>query len=421
MDLHGHVGRALEAGTPAGVERVEDLIALGHHFCLSEEKAKGARFLRVAGDRASAAYANDDAIRHYQQALAALRAANEQKLEQLALCERTADLCRPIGRREIAQEHYNVALSGYQDAGNHAAAARIMRKLGGLLWDAGRRDQAEALYTEAFILLEDADAPIERAHLSQERGRLAFRMGDHAGAVEWAERAIGYVETYSTDASEEIRLEAARAIAEALNTKGVALARLGRNVDALREIERSVAVAEAVGLQSVVCRAYTNLGVLYTVVDPARAIAVCRRGLGVATRIGDLGFQARLYTNLAVAYCMFTERCGEEGVPAAEKAIEIDRGLDQREHLAVPLTVLAQIHQCHDAPDLALRYYNEALEVARETGEPQLLFPCYDGLATLCLDRDDMEEAERYFGLAKELCERHGLDPDTLVVLPFLD
>ena len=118
---------------------------------------------------------------------------------------------------------------------------------------------------------------------------------------------------------------------------------------------------------------------------------------------------------------MFTERCGEEGVPAAEKAIEIDRGLDQREHLAVPLTVLAQIHQCHDAPDLALRYYNEALEVARETGEPQLLFPCYDGLATLSLDRDDMEEAERYFGLAKELCDRHGLDPDTLVVLPFLD
>jgi len=37
--------------------------------------------------------------------------------------------------------------------------------------------------------------------------------------------------------------------------------------------------------------------------------------------------------------------------------------------VAVPLTVLAQIHQCHDQPDLAFRYYHEALEVARETGE----------------------------------------------------
>ena len=59
--------------------------------------------------------------------------------------------------------------------------------------------------------------------------------------------------------------------------------------------------------------------------------------------------------------------------------------------------------------------------MARETGEPQLLFPCYDGLATLCLDRDDMDEAERYFALAQELCARHGLDPEALVVLPFLD
>jgi adenylate cyclase len=87
----------------------------------------------------------------------------------------------------------------------------------------------------------------------------------------------------------------------------------------------------------------------------------------------------------------------------------------------VPLTVLAQIHQCHDAPDLAFRYYHEALEVARETGEPQLLFPCYDGLATLSLDRDDMEEAERYFELARVLCDQHGLDLGALIVLPFLD
>ena len=32
-----------------------------------------------------------------------------------------------------------------------------------------------------------------------------------------------------------------------------------------------------------------------------------------------------------------------------------------------------------------------------------------------------LDFAERYFGLAKELCERHGIDPGTLIVLPFLD
>ena len=148
---------------------------------------------------------------------------------------------------------------------------------------------------------------------------------------------------------------------------------------------------------------------------------MCRRGLDVARRIGDLGYQARLLANLAVACCTFTDRCTDEGVPAAEKAIELDRELDQREHLPVPLIVLGQIHQCHGRPELAARCYREAIEVAGETGEPQQLFPCYDGLATLSLDRGDMPEAERHFALAHEVCARHGLDPQGLIVLPFLD
>jgi tetratricopeptide (TPR) repeat protein len=82
--------------------------------------------------------------------------------------------------------------------------------------------------------------------------------------------------------------------------------------------------------------------------------------------------------------------------------------------------VLGQIHQCHGDPAEALRHYREALEIAEPIGEPQLLFPCYDGLATLHLDLGDDAEAERYMIKAKQVCERSGLDPDSLVVLPFL-
>ena len=232
-------------------------------------------------------------------------------------------------------------------------------------------------------------------------------------------RSIAYAP--DNGAVPETGRDATLATAEALNTKGVALARLGRNREAVREVERSIELAEAAGLPGAACRGYTNLGVLYTTIDPAQAMEVCRRGLEVARRIGDLGFQARLLANLAVACCTFTDRCPTEGVPAAEKAIEIDRALDQREHLPVPLIVLGQIHQCHGRPELAVRLFHEALDVARETGEPQLLFPCYDGLATLNLDLDNLAEAERYFSLAQDVCAQHGLDPEALVVLPFLD
>lgn len=421
IELHGRIGAALERLYGNEPERLEDLILLGHHFSLSASKPKGARYLRAAGDHARASYANDDAIRLYRQALAVLLASSEREPERLVLYERIADLCGAAGRRNTAEEHYQSALEGHRAAEDRIGEARILRKLGRLLWDAGKRIKAETHYAEAAKLLGGIDAPIEWAHLLQERGRLAFRTGDHVGAASWADEALGYARSVPADADKHARLEAARAIAEALNTKGVALARVGRHQEAVREVEQSVAAAEAAGLLNVACRGYTNLGVLYTIVDPAKAVEVCRRGLDVARRIGDLGFQARLLANFAVACCTFTDRCTEEGVPAAEKAIEIDRALDQREHLSVPLIVLGQIHQCHFRPDLAALCYNEAIEVANETGEPQQLFPCYDGLATLSLDRGDMPEADRYFALAHDVCARHGLDPAGLIVLPFLD
>jgi adenylate cyclase len=419
-EMHGQIAAALEAFRGENPERLEDLTVLGHHFSLSAARERGAHYLREAGDRARMIYANDDALRFYEQALAALAAAEQTPLK-LQLGERIADLCGPAGRRELAREHYKTVLRAYRENDDRVASARVLRKIGRLLWNAGKRDKAEARYAEATVLLDGANAPVEQAHLLQERGRLAFRTGDHARAASWADEALACVRAVTGEGASEVGRDAALATAEALNTKGVALARLGRNREAVREVERSIQVAEAVDLPAAACRGYTNLSVLYTTINPAQAIEVCRRGLETSQRIGDLGFQARLLTNLAVACCTFTDRGQTEGVPAAEKAVEIDRALDQREHLPVPLIVLGQIYQCQGQPEMAARFYDEALELARETGEPQLLFPCYDGLATLNLDLDNLAEADRYFSLAQDVCARHGLDPEALVILPFLD
>jgi tetratricopeptide (TPR) repeat protein len=136
--------------------------------------------------------------------------------------------------------------------------------------------------------------------------------------------------------------------------------------------------------------------------------------------VGDLGFQSRLYANLAVAYCALTDRCEAEGAEAAQMAIDLDRRLGLLDHLAVPLIVLGQIHQCHGDHDLAFASYQEALDLAERIGEPQLLFPCYDGLATLYLDAGNQALAEVYLAKSQEVCERAGLEPDALTVLPFL-
>src|SRR4029453_3450642 len=96
-------------------------------------------------------------------------------------------------------------------------AARLDRKLGGLHWEAGAREEAGAAFARGLQRLGDTGDPIERAHLFEEMGRLAFRGGDNAAAIAWAGRALAEV-------SDEAEGAAAAVLAQARNTLGVALA-----------------------------------------------------------------------------------------------------------------------------------------------------------------------------------------------------
>jgi adenylate cyclase len=430
-ELHQRAGTVLEGLHGTQPARLEDLEALCHHFSHGEDRARGARYGVSAGDWARGVYANEDALRYYARALDILESGRPRDEPAIAdTREYMGDLLGPIGRRDEARAQFDAVLALARAGAHTVREARVQRKLAGLHWDAGERERSFACLREGLRLLGgdseavaiDVDTGIELAHLCQEMGRLSFRTGDNPGALDWAGRALQQAERAAGVGADDQahRRAAAAAISHAHNTLGAALARLDRSAEAVTHIERSVAVAQEAGLLQAACRSYANLGVLYATLDPGRAVETCRLGLETAQKIGDLGFQSRLYANLAVAYCALTQRCDDDGLSAAQSAIDLDRQLGQIDHLAVPLIVLGQIHQCHGHFDAALRYYEEARGLAEEMGEPQLMFPCYEGLATVYLDRGDDVRAEQYFIRADEVCAKAGVDRDSLVVLPFL-
>ena len=429
--LHQRAGTVLEGLLGARPSRLEDLEALCHHFSRSEDQARGARYLAAAGDWARGIYANEDALRYYARALTILRnGGSPDDQAVVGILEHMGDLLGPIGRRAEAHVQYDAVVTLARATHDPVREGRAQRKLAGLHWDAGERERSLDCLREGLRLLEcrveavgsDISADIELAHVFHEMGRLLFRSGDSRGAEMWARRALLQAEVAAGRSRNDPALSraAALAISHSLNTIGAALARIGRSAEAVEEIERSVAVAQEAGLLQAVCRSYANLGVLYSTLDPGRAVQTCQLGLDAAKKIGDLGFQSRLYANLAVAFCSLTQRCDEEGLNAAQSAIDLDRQLGLLDHLAVPLVVLGQIHQCHGNADNALRYYEEALALAEEMNEPQLLFPCLEGMATVFLDQGDDARAESYFIRADEVCTKAGVDRDSLVVLPFL-
>jgi adenylate cyclase len=419
--LHERVARALEGIVGPHPDRLSDLEALGHHWRLSANKIKGAQYLLAAGDWARAVYANEDAIRLYECALQTLAECPDCSWEIKLARERLADLLGLVGRRAESLAHYEKLLKEFADIGEQAGAARLHRKIGGLHWDAGKRELAAACFALGLNRLGNGGDPIERAHLFQEMGRLAFRTGDNAAAISWSGRALAEAaDAFRTTDSLERQLEAAAMRSQAYNTLGIAYARTGRLEDAVDQIERSIELAEANDLKQAACRGYANLGVLYSSLQPKRSIEVCLRGLETAKKVGDLGYQSRIYANLAVAYCALTDRCEAQGLEAAQMAIDLDRKLGLVDHLAVPLIVLGQIHQCSGEHARAVESFQEALNLAEQVGEPQLLFPCYDGLGTLYLDAGNQTLAEMYLAKSQEICKKAKLNPNELMVLPFL-
>ena len=201
----------------------------------------------------------------------------------------------------------------------------------------------------------------------------------------------------------------------------MALARTGRLDEAVDQIEQSIALAETHDLLQAACRGYTNLGVLYSSLDPRRSIETCLRGLETAKKVGDLGFQSRLYANLAVAYCALTDRCEAEGVEAAQLAVDLDRRLGLLDHLAVPLIVLGQIHQCHGDHASALRLVSRrrwawpSRSASRSSSSPATTA----SLPSISMPGTRLM-AEVYLAKSQEVCERAGVEPDALMVLPFL-
>jgi adenylate cyclase len=406
-ELHGRAGRALERLYTGRLDEVVE--ALAEHYAKSSERAKAVRYLTRAGERAAVLFAHHEAAAYYDRALQLLPREPGTDDQRCTLLERLGDAVYAQGAVTHALPHWQAALAALDTARDPRRGADLNRKLGSGCWDAGRKDDALAHLDRGLAVLGADSENLEAARLYQELGRIHFRLGDDARPMEWAQRALAL----------GARLNASDVIAQAYNTIGVVLARADRMEEGAAYVQRSLDTALTNQLGSVACRAYTNLAVMYATLDPHRAGEYCREGLALAQKIGDQLQQSWLHCALAGGHCLLAADY-EEGVKSAEAAAELDRRLGQRSHLPIPLIIHAQIHQCRGDYVSSAEYYRAALEVAESVGEPQLLLPCYEGLATLAIEAGDEAEADSWLAKSDRTREISGLSSDTFAMLPFL-
>ncbi|HEX3956736.1 MAG TPA: AAA family ATPase [Trebonia sp.] len=140
--LHGHAAMALEAANADCPQ--EGAAVLGRHFAAAGDGPAAIRYLEVAGDSATRAFANDEAIEAYQEALA-------------------------VGNQ----------------LGDADSGARLQAKLANVLWRTARRDETRAAFTAALRLADllPQPSPLRKAHLLTRLGRLEMAIHRYDAAA----------------------------------------------------------------------------------------------------------------------------------------------------------------------------------------------------------------------------------------------
>jgi tetratricopeptide (TPR) repeat protein len=291
--LHGRAAWALEAAADGRTDEVAAV--LGRHFAAAGEPERALRYYEIAGDHATASFANDEAISSYR---AALEIAGEGEAS-VELQAKLANVLWRTGRRSQAREAFQAAL--------RAVAADDTLRRAHLLTRLGRLEVADSHYEAAWVAYDAAEDLL---------GGNPEEM-DAATVEEWLELMVdGRACQYSTEHQVEqalATLDAVRPVlgrGSAVRKHGyyfhLAMARVAQNrfrVDEtdLDNARLSLAAAEDAEEKDVGYATFFLARFLLLHGDLAEAQDHLEHALAMAERIGETGLRAYSLQGLTMA------------------------------------------------------------------------------------------------------------------------
>ncbi|HET9494746.1 MAG TPA: AAA family ATPase [Chloroflexia bacterium] len=300
-ELHRRVAQALESLNAADLDPFSAQIA-GHYQVAGQVERAVAYFARAA-EAARRIYANQQAVRYFNTALALLQgeadAVGPNNGQAAALYESLGDVLTLMGDYEQARTAYRSALV---PGGPEPEQSRLQRKVGGTLRSQGMYSEALGHYDAAETLLrldpDSADADLWRAWLAIqfERVDVYYGLGAVAEMSAVMEKADPALARYGTT---EQRIDW-------LRSKRRVLLRSGRYTMSDEELdyERQVlALAEQTGNSATL--AVSRFGMGFTLLwrgELEEAEDHLRSGLELARQVGDPQLQMLSHTYLAVLY-----------------------------------------------------------------------------------------------------------------------
>lgn len=366
---------------------------VAHHYDQADEETTAIRYYWRAGDYAAAAYAHEDALDHYERAVAL----DDQHdilddSERATLNGDLAEVSVRIGEFDDARA---VAMEGAEIA---APDSRERCRLVGIEAEAWMRqgdfEQARDAARRQRDLAAALDADDLQGEAIHQLGWIAMRRGEYDRASECYRESL------------ELAREAGDRTTEAHSRKGLGGVAIYRgNPTAAREhFQESLAIAREIGDRQLEGANLVNLGgaaTLSSEYDDAREHF--ERSLDILEEIGDRHTAAHSHNNLGDV----TRRQGDydSAREHAAEALTLYRSVGDRRGEALSRNNLGDVARRQGRLDAARDHYEHALDIARDVEDRREEGTSLRGLAALARRRAEYERASELLEEALALFE----------------
>ncbi len=362
---------------------------LARHFGHTAEHAKSAKYNEMAGEKALAVFAAEQAAEFFSTAAKSVKALRDGEREARMLV-RLGDAMFLASRYDQAAESFEAAapmLSGHEAAAVHMKLAQTCVGRGD--YTGGLAECAEGLRVTGN------DASLVTAKLLNCEGGTLMRTGRYAEALERINRALD-IATALGDAAEVVQTRH--------NLSNVYWFK-GEFREALTQVEATIAERERLGDVAGLARAYNNMGVFNNDLgETAEALKWHEKSLAMKERIGDRHGMAITLGNIGVLN--YHGGNLEKAKEYFERAREISRSIGDKSSLATATTNVANVLGEMNDYEGCLELFKESMAIAAEIGKKSLVSRALDGTVEplLCLGRKEeaISNARKALAIAVE-------------------
>lgn len=408
-ELHRKVGELIEHIYHDRLDELTELLA--HQYSNSNDSEKAVEWLSKAGKKAQDRYANDEAIKYFQQLVSIIK--DEQlKGKETELCqayEMLGDIYSLKAEYELAVDYYDEVYNS--DGSDKITKSISKRKIADVHKNQGNYDRSLKVLGEAEAMLSGGHDQelVEISRINSLKCHIHCQKGMIKEAIENGEKALKITDELMQRPS-TVRIN--RKVLQdnkvrALNDLAGVFIYTSKYDKAIKFYEEAIRITEKLDNKAKMNRLLTNLGVIYIYTgEYDRAIEISHKALRLAEVIGDKGQSTALFNNLGIAYHDVGEK--DKAIEYYQKALKVSEEIGDKRGVGAALINMGTIYSSGGEYDKATESWKRALQIKEEIGDRHGYAVAIGNLSSIYESLGEFERALEYLEEALRIFKELG-------------